>query len=373
MVYKAIGMMSGSSLDGLDIAYVHFQETAGKWSYELLHTDCCEYTEEWASKLKNAVTLPALDYQLLHAAYGRFMGEAVNQFIDAHQLHHQVDIIVSHGHTTFHLPKRQMTAQLGDGAAIAAATGLPVISDLRALDVAFGGQGAPIVPIGEKLLMNENQFFLNLGGIANLSYNDPEHYTAFDVCPANRVLNMLIQPIGKAFDEGGKIAATGNINQPLLNELNAQPYYQLDFPKSLANDFGTEIIYPLIQKYQLSIPNTLRTYVEHIAVQIKNAIQKIMPHLPAGQAGSPLPTPHSLFTTGGGALSHFMVERITAQVRDLSIEVIVPDKNLVNFKEALIVALIGVLRWREENNVLASVTGAKRNSINGAIWMGAEA
>ena len=366
MVYKAIGMMSGSSLDGLDIAYVHFQETGGKWTYELLHTDCYAYTEEWATKLKNAITLSALDYQLLHTAYGRFIGEAVNRFINVHQLHHQVDLIASHGHTTFHLPKQQMTAQLGDGAAIAAATGLPVISDLRALDMAFGGQGAPIVPIGEKLLLNEFQFFLNLGGIANLSYNDPENYTAFDVCPANRVLNMLVQATGKAFDEGGKIAATGNINQALLNELNAQSYYQLAFPKSLANDFGTETIYTLIQKYRLPIPDTLRTCVEHIAVQIKSAIQAIQPQ-------SPLTASHLLLATGGGALNHFMVERITAQVRDLSIEVMVPDKNLVNFKEALIMALIGVLRWREENNVLASVTGAKRDSINGAIWMGAEA
>jgi anhydro-N-acetylmuramic acid kinase len=366
MVYKAIGMMSGSSLDGLDIAYVHFQETAGKWTYELLHTDCYAYTEEWATQLKNAITLPALDYQLLHTAYGRFIGEAVNQFIDTHQLHHQVDLIASHGHTTFHLPQQKMTAQLGDGAAIAAETGLPVISDLRALDVAFGGQGAPIVPIGEKLLLNGYQFFLNLGGIANLSYNDPANYTAFDVCAANRVLNMLVQPTGKAFDEGGKIAAGGSINQALLNELNAQSYYQLPFPKSLANDFGTETIYPLIQKYQLSIPDTLRTYVEHIAVQIRNAIKLLTPHLPAGQAGS-------LLTTGGGALNNFMIECITKQVKDLAIEVIVPDKNLVNFKEALIMALIGVLRWREENNVLASVTGAKRNSVNGAIWMGAEA
>jgi anhydro-N-acetylmuramic acid kinase len=196
-----------------------------------------------------------------------------------------------------------------------------------------------------------------------------------------------VQPTGKAFDEEGKIAATGNINQSLLNELNAQSYYQLSFPKSLANDFGTAVIYPLIQKKQLSMPDTLRTYVEHIAVQIRNALQTIMTHSPLATPHSPLATPHSilptshlptgqagsLLTTGGGALNHFMVERIAAQVKDISIEVIVPDKKLVNFKEALIMALMGVLRWREENNVLASVTGAKRNSVNGAIWMGAEA
>ncbi len=366
MVYKAIGMMSGSSLDGLDIVYVHFQETAGKWSYELLQTDCYAYTTEWSDKLKNAVLLPALDYQLLHTAYGHHIGERVNQFIEANQLHHQVDLIASHGHTTFHLPQQKMTAQLGDGAAIAAETGLPVISDLRALDVAFGGQGAPIVPIGEKLLLNEYHFFLNLGGIANLSYNDPAGYRAFDVCPANRVLNMLIQPTGQLFDEGGKLASRGRINEALLNELNAQSYYQLNHPKSLANDFGTGVIYPLIQKYQLSIPDSLRTYVEHIAVQMLNAIKLMIAH-------SPIASNHSVLTTGGGALNQFMIERISQQLKDLSIEVVVPEKSLVNYKEALIMALIGVLRWREENNVLSSVTGAKRNSINGAIWMGAEA
>jgi anhydro-N-acetylmuramic acid kinase len=373
MVYKAIGMMSGSSLDGLDIAYVHFQETAGKWSYELLQTDCYAYTEVWATQLKTAIALPALDYQLLHTAYGRFIGEAVNQFIDAHQLHHRVDLVVSHGHTTFHLPGKQMTAQLGDGAAIAAVTSLPVISDLRALDVAFGGQGAPIVPIGEKLLLQEYQYFLNLGGIANLSFNDPENYIAFDVCPANRVLNMLVQPGGKAFDEDGKIAATGIINQALLHELNNQSYYQVPFPKSLANDYGTDSIYPLIQKYRLSIPDALRTYVEHIALQIRNAVQIATTGSAPATSLSPLSTRRSLLATGGGALNNFMIECIRQQLTDLPIELVVPEKNLVNFKEAMIMALIGVLRWREENNVLASVTGAKRNSVNGAVWMGAEA
>src|ERR1700712_5611307 len=191
MVYKAIGLMSGSSLDGLDIAYVHLQETGGKWTYEIQHADCQPYSAEWIEKLSKAVDLPALDYQLLHTAYGHYTGELVNKFIDENNLHHKVHLVASHGHTTFHLPAHKMTAQLGDGAAIAAETGLPVVSDLRALDIAFGGQGAPIVPIGEKLLLPEYNWFLNLGGIANLSFNRPDKYLAFDVCPANRVLNLL--------------------------------------------------------------------------------------------------------------------------------------------------------------------------------------
>ena len=366
MVYKAIGLMSGSSLDGLDIAYVHLQETAGKWTYEIIHTACSPYSAEWTEKLINAVHLSALDYQLLHTAYGQYTGEAVNKFIDHNNLHHQVHLVASHGHTTFHLPKQKTTTQLGDGAAIAAITGLPVVSDLRALDIAFGGQGAPIVPIGEKLLLHEYDWFLNLGGIANLSSNQPGKYIAFDVCPANRVLNLVIQKTGKAYDDEGKIAATGTVNKILLDKLNELDYYRQGFPKSLANDFGTATVYPLLQQYPVSTEDALRTYVEHIAVQIKNAVQSIT-------ASSAAISGSKLLITGGGALNTFMVKCINEQLKQTGIETIVPDMQLVNYKEALVMALIGVLRWREEYNVLSSVTGAARNSINGALWLGGEA
>ncbi|HEY2721440.1 MAG TPA: anhydro-N-acetylmuramic acid kinase, partial [Chitinophagaceae bacterium] len=195
MIYRAIGIMSGSSLDGLDIAFVEFQENGGKWTYNINYADCYSYSTEWAYKLKTAVTLNAKEYQLLHAEYGHYIGMQVNKFIEQNDLHYQVALISSHGHTTFHIPQRKMTAQLGDGAAIAAETALPVVSDLRALDVAFGGQGAPIVPVGERLLLRDCQFFLNIGGITNISFNtDP--YVAFDICPANRVLNMLANDLG---------------------------------------------------------------------------------------------------------------------------------------------------------------------------------
>jgi len=200
MLYKAIGLMSGSSLDGLDIAYVSLQETGGKWSYEFLHTECASYSSDWIYHLKNAIKLSGLDYQLLHTSYGHYIGKEINRFIDQKGIHHQVHLVASHGHTTFHVPKQLMTGQIGDGAAIAAETGLPVVSDLRAMDIAFGGQGAPIVPIGEKLLLGEYDYFLNLGGIANISCNLPGNYIAFDVCPANRVLNLIVGKVGKAYD-----------------------------------------------------------------------------------------------------------------------------------------------------------------------------
>lgn len=365
MVYRIIGLMSGSSLDGLDIAYVEFQENAGKWNYAILESGCYAYNDEWIQRLKNATALPALDYQLLHVEYGHLTGKLVNRFIEEHKLNYQVALIASHGHTTFHLPSKKMTAQLGDGAAIAAETGLPVVTDLRALDIAFGGQGAPIVPIGEKMLWNEFDYFLNIGGIANISLN-ADQYIAFDVCPANRVLNMLANDAGKNYDDGGEMAAGGPVNSALLEKLNQLDFYKLPYPKSLANDFGTNVIYPIIKGSGCTIPDALRTYTEHIAVQVKKAI--------SGSHNYKLQTTNSkLLATGGGVFNSFLLNRIKENLRELNIEVIVPDAKLVNYKEALIMAFIGVLRWRQENNVLSSVTGAARDSIGGALWTGQEA
>lgn len=368
MVYRVIGIMSGSSLDGLDIVFAELHENAGKWNYEILKADCYSYTPEWIEKLKSAITLNALDYQLLHTGYGHYIGKEVNRFIEENELHYKAALISSHGHTTFHVPAKKMTAQLGDGAAIAAETGLPVVTDLRALDVALGGQGAPIVPIGEKLLLGNYDYYLNIGGIANLSgpSKPPLGGWGFDICPANRVLNMLANDAGKEFDEGGQLALQGAIDERLLNELNSLPYYSDPFPKSLANDFGTDTVYPLIKKAGITTIDALRTYTEHIAIQIKNAITGI---------SDPRLTTHDsrLLVTGGGAFNNFLIERVTDQLKSINVSVIIPDENLVKYKEALIMALIGVLRWREEYNVLSSVTGAARDSIGGALWNGQEA
>src|SRR5688572_3809354 len=207
MVYKVMGLMSGSSLDGLDLVYTELHENRGEWSFEIVAADCYAYSPQWQEMLKNAINLSAQDYLLLHTAYGHYLGSEVNRFIDANNLHFKVGLIASHGHTTFHLPAQKMTGQLGDGAAIAASTGINVVSDLRALDIAFGGQGAPIVPIGERLLWKDYSMFLNLGGIANISFNLSSDYIAYDVCPANRVLNMLVAKVGQEYDAGGKLAA----------------------------------------------------------------------------------------------------------------------------------------------------------------------
>jgi anhydro-N-acetylmuramic acid kinase len=370
MVYNVIGLMSGSSLDGLDITFVELQETAGKWSYEIICAECHKYTDTLTYRLKDAIHSNALAYQLLHTSYGHYIGEQVNKFIDKYNLHHRVALVVSHGHTTFHLPEKLMTAQLGDGAAIAAETRLPTVTDLRALDVAFGGQGAPIVPIGEKLLFPEFDFFLNIGGIANMSANvkdgsSMKDIIAFDVCPANRILNMLAEENNLLYDEDGKLSASGNINFELLQKLNALNYYQQSYPKSLSNNFGTEIVHPIIKSFTINTEDALRTYVEHITYQIKNSISNCQVVNTDNK--------QKMLVTGGGAFNIFLVNRLTKELASLNIEVSIPDSDLINYKEALIMALMGALRWREEYNVLNSVTGAAKSSIGGALWLGTEA
>ena len=366
MVYRVIGLMSGSSLDGLDIAYVHLQETGGKWSFDLLRTACYPYSDSWKNRLRDSVHLSAEQYQLLHTAFGHYMGGEVNRFIGENNLLYQVQLIGSHGHTSFHLPSLKMTAQLGDGAALAASTGINVVSDLRSMDIALGGQGAPIVPIGEKLLFPEHSLFLNIGGIANLSSFQGDRPVGFDVCPANRVLDMLSARAGQPYDEFGRMAAGGKVDALLLEKLQSLEYYQMPPPKSLANSFGTDIIFPLIQRAGCSDRDALRTYTEHIVLQVKKSALDL--------AGSRLSGgPASMLVTGGGAFNQFLMDRLREVFHDTGIDPVLPAENIISYKEALIMALMGVLRWREENNVLCSVTGASRNSIGGAVWMGQEA
>ena len=362
MVYKIIGLMSGSSLDGLDILYAELHEAAGKWSYQIIEASCPEYSPQWQKKLKESIHLSAIHYQLLHTEYGEYLGEKINEFMQQHNLHHKVNLISSHGHTTFHIPEKKMTHQLGDGAAIASATQLPVVTDLRSIDVAFGGQGAPIVPMGEKLLFNDFRFFLNLGGIANLGIHQEENVIAFDVCPANRVLNMLAEQKGLLYDDGGRLSEKGNTNQTLSEKLNALEYYAQAYPKSLANDFGTNVIFPIIESHDIPFEDKLHTFTEHICRQIKNSLAPF----------KEIET-QKLFITGGGAFNIFLIKSLEQALSDINFEIYIPEPEVIKYKEALIMALLGILRWREQYTVLASVTGAIRNSIGGALWLGTEA
>jgi anhydro-N-acetylmuramic acid kinase len=366
MIYRAIGLMSGSSLDGLDIAFTEFIESAGKWSHEVLHAECLSYGNLWKDRLKNASSLSAIDYLKLHAAYGHYLGQLVNEFIERNNLHHQVQLIASHGHTVFHEPSNRMTAQLGDGAAIAAVTGINVVTDLRAMDIALGGQGAPIVPMGEKLLFSQYALLLNLGGIANISFHKGNAHTAFDICPANRVLNMIAEMAGKTFDEGGAIASKGFVRDEVLATLNQVDYYKQPYPKSLSNGFGTETIFPMLKQANLSAADAMRTMVEHICIQVTRSAGKLLNNYYGEK-------PDKIFVTGGGAHNKFLTGRLNETLRGLGVSIEVPGDTIVDYKEAVIMALLGILRWREENTVMSSVTGASRSSIGGAVWIGQSA
>lgn len=379
--------MSGSSLDGLDLAYVHLHAGAGKWGYTFEAAETVPYTPEWRSRLEGAATLDARTYLLLDQEYGHFLGEKVNAFIRDRGLDFQVQLVASHGHTVFHQPAAGgrgagapaghgaeapaghgagssvpgMTAQLGSGAAIAAVTGLQTVSDLRALDVALGGQGAPIIPIGEKLLFPGQRYFLNLGGIANVS--DTAAGIAFDVCPANRVLNLLAEQKGVPFDRDGVLAASGKVVPSLLKTLDGLAYYRQAPPKSLDNAFGIRMVYGTIRESGCTVEDGLRTYVEHIARQVGAALSdRRVAEMPARE----------MLVTGGGAHNGFLMERLRENLASLGIQATVPEAGVVDFKEALVMALFGVLRLRQEENTLASVTGASRNSIGGALWNGQE-
>lgn len=360
MVYKVIGLMSGSSLDGLDIVYTHLEETRGKWSFEIKHADCIPYHPDWVSKLRHTATLPVSEFLKLNTQYGRYLGNKVNEFIDQHNIHHQVHFIASHGHTIFHEPENNTTAQIGDGATIAAVTGLPVISDLRSLDVALGGQGAPIVPIGDKLLFSGYDYFLNIGGIANITVPYGDSLMAFDVCPANQILNVLAQREGLEMDEDGQLAAQGTLLMDVLSQLNEADYYSQRPPKSLSNEAARDLVFPILLESKHSTASLLHTTVQHIAEQIAEAIRLF----PTAKEQT------IMLVTGGGAFNTFLMLHLQKALEPSNVTVAVPDATIVKFKEALIMALIGALRWREETNVLSSVTGASRDSISGALWMG---
>ncbi|HYD22728.1 MAG TPA: anhydro-N-acetylmuramic acid kinase, partial [Flavipsychrobacter sp.] len=360
MVYRVIGLMSGSSLDGLDIVFAQLDEIRGKWSYEIKCADCVPYSEDWARDLADAKEKSVPDFLKLNTAYGRYLGEQVNQFIGRNNLHHQVHFIASHGHTVFHEPHNGASTQIGDGASIAAVTGLPVISDLRSLDVALGGQGAPIVPIGDKLLFGEYDYWLNIGGIANITVLKNDKPVAFDICPANQILNGLAEREGKTMDENGDMARAGEILVGAFTKLNDAAYYAQPAPKSLSNELARDMAFPVLLESEHSNADMLHTMVLHIAGQVAKA---------AFEYPSAKPEP-KLLVTGGGAFNKFLVEKIQDALMPQHISVEVPDATVVQYKEALVMALIGALRWREETNVMSSVTGAGRDSIGGALWMG---
>jgi anhydro-N-acetylmuramic acid kinase len=348
--YEIIGLMSGTSLDGLDVAFCVFDFINDKWSFKIQKAVTFSYTPEWQHKLSEAMNLSSDQLASLHIEYGKFIGKQVNQFINDTKL--KPVFIASHGHTVFHRPDLGYTFQLGSGAAIAAITGIETICDFRSQDVAMGGQGAPLVPVGDKLLFSEYDICLNLGGFANVSYETNGKRMAYDICPANIALNFLAGKTDMDYDRNGLLASNGKIITGLLKHLNTLEYYQLKPPKSLGKEWLDAKFIPVLNDFSsCSINDLLCTTCEHIADRIASAVNGI----PEG----------NMLVAGGGAYNLFLVNTIK---KKSSITLIIPDDTTLQFKEAMIFAFLGVLRLKGEINCLSSVTGASRDHCSGSIY-----
>ncbi|MEA3445922.1 MAG: anhydro-N-acetylmuramic acid kinase [Bacteroidota bacterium] len=343
-----LGIMSGTSLDGIDLALCSFSEKKGKFDFEIHRANSLAYPAEWQKKLSTSHSLPAFDLIKLHKDYGFFIGKVILDFLK--DIPTQAHYIASHGHTVFHQPNKSVTFQIGDGAAIAALCGIPVISDFRNLDVCLGGQGAPLVPIGDEMLFSEYDYCLNLGGFSNVSFNKNGIRKAFDICPVNIVLNEFAQKAGKDFDKAGELGTMGHSYPALVAELDNLEYYKRLSPKSLGREWLEKTFLPIIKKYNISIPDIMASLYEHISNQLATVMEK------KGK---------KILITGGGAFNTYLLEQFQKKT---NCTLIIPNSNLVNFKEALVFAFLGYLHINNKPNCLTSVTGAKRDSIGGCIF-----
>jgi len=342
----AIGIMSGTSLDGLDVVAVEFEKINGNWNFNLLATNTFSYSDEWQNKLMNAPTLSGLELTKLNVDYGGSIANKIIGFLKEKKINPH--LIASHGHTVFHQPEKRITLQIGSGAEIASKTKITTVSDFRSLDVALGGQGAPLVPVGDKLLFAEYDYCLNLGGFSNISFDKNGKRLAFDICPVNIILNRYAEEQGQAYDKNGEMGRKGEIHTPLLDALNELHYYRQHPPKSLGREWLEQQFIPVLEKFPVSETDAMRTIYEHVAIQISGSVTE-------GK---------KLLVTGGGAHNKFLVERIKKRSKA---EVIFAETKLVDYKEALIFAFLGMLRLKNEVNCYASVTGASCDSSAGNI------
>ncbi len=348
--YKVIGLMSGTSLDGVDMVCCLLKQREGKWVYAIEATQTVRYSASWREKLAHAQQLSAEEFLLLDFEYGKYLGVLVQAFIMKNKLR-GIKFISSHGHTIFHQPSKNFTFQLGDGNALHAATGFPVICDFRRLDVALDGQGAPLVPVGDRELFGEYDICLNLGGIANVSMESKGRRIAYDVCFANMGLNDLASKAGMQYDKNGTLASDGVVNESMLRELKAAYEKFRKKRPSLGYELYVKFIKPILDRDSIALKDRLATFVESIAYEISLTIPK---------SGKTL----SMLCTGGGAFNAFLMYRIVELSED-RVSIIIPDDDVVKFKEAIVFAFLGVLRTRNEINCLKSVTGAKRDNSGG--------
>ena len=376
MEYLATGMMSGTSLDGMDLAHCRFILNEGQWSYKILAAETVPYPDEWKNSLSGAPALNGRQLYALHVRYGRYAGKMAYDFFRRHGIRH-TDLLASHGHTVFHCPDQKYTFQLGHGPSMAATAKCTVINDFRSMDVALGGQGAPLVPLGDQVLFSDYQYCLNLGGFANISFDTRDgRRVAYDICPLNFVINRLVKnsriPVaaraGEAArthelekrsptneylsqDTDGAIAKEGKIYPELLQRLNNLSFYNQNGPKSLGEEWVNLHIWPLLEQYKIPLPDLLHTFYRHAASQIGN------------QPGT---NPAKLLATGGGTYNRFFMECLSESLPPAT-ELVIPGNETIDFKEALVFAFLGLRCVRKEINCLSGVTGASNDSIGGSV------
>src|SRR5690554_6750189 len=345
---KIIGVMSGTSLDGVDLAEVFFSEENEKISFEIGKTQTVPYSQKWVEKLKNGINYSKKELIVLDSEYTALLGSIIKFFVSENNIQN-IYAIASHGHTILHQPQNNYTLQIGNLPEIAGIVGQRVVCDFRVQDVQLGGQGAPLVPIGDRLLFSEFDYCLNLGGFSNISFEEKGQRLAYDISPVNTVLNFYAQKLGVDYDDKGKLAKGGTFNPVLFDKLNSLDFYTKKHPKSLGFEFVKEIVLPITENNP--VQETLRTFTEHIAYQISRNVRL---------------EKSKLLITGGGAYNDFLIDRIRFYLPQTKI--VIPEKELIEYKEALIFALLGYLKLHNKINVLSSVTGAKRDHSSGSVF-----
>lgn len=347
--YRIIGLMSGTSLDGLDVALCEFLFT-DTWTYKILFAETVDYNDQWLTRLTKVEELNGREIMKLNADLGNLFGELTNNFLEKNGIESSsIDAIASHGQTVFHLPPQGYTSQLGSGAHIAAKTGIKTICDFRSLDVALGGQGAPLVPIGDELLFGEYDYCMNFGGIANVSFTESGTRRSLDIGFANMASNHLVEKLGRSYDKNGEIARSGNFDRDLFDQLNSLEYFQQSPPKSLGKEYFDQVFSFTLKNNPLPVQDQLHTFGKHLAHQVSKWLKK-----------------GKCLTTGGGSYNSFWLDEIRKTTES---ELIIPEPIVIDFKEALIFAFLGLLRIEEQTNTLQYVTGARKDSIGGCIYL----
>ncbi|WP_308990920.1 anhydro-N-acetylmuramic acid kinase [Mariniflexile litorale] len=348
--YKVVGVMSGTSLDGVDFVYATFKFDK-TWHFKIIYSETIAYNSQWVENLRGLVSFNLEGLKEMDNNYTNFLSMRIAAFINKFEIKN-IDAICSHGHTALHRPEKGLTYQIGNMPHLAVLLEQTVVCDFRVQDVELGGQGAPLVPIGDRLLFSEYDFCLNLGGFANISTEIDGERIAYDVCPVNIVLNSYVKQLGFDYDDEGKIASTGTINDELLEKLNNLEFYKANYPKSLGLEWVDKYVFPLVNAFQLEIKDVLKTFVEHVAIQLACEINK--------------KKEATVLATGGGVYNAYLVERLEVYSKN---KIIIPSKSIVEFKEALIFGFLGVLKIRNEVNCLKSVTGASKNHSSGRIYL----